>query len=383
MSSLYILGNGFDLSHGLPTKYDPDLRRVIEKYGAKNRTAQLIKQMYFSKTYSCDNANRRYLLDRGISEILNTELQEDEGLWRVFESRLGTVSKDVLNKLQDTLENNEDCYNACVGDWRNLAPNSDNEGEAYEWDTAYQNLENTRDRYIADFNALIDDIIDIPETINQGIEEMVKLANSLLPNTRPEFNFEQDSYFLTFNYTDTLETLYNISDNQVLHIHGRLNQENPNIVFGNMPDRITAVNNIEPARGFHEIEDICVINTTCILPQTPEAWQKGMQVDHNQLYQDLVQAFNCTNKELIKQVTVEDLETFLCEAKIDKFIIIGHSLSEVDLKYFQWLIGEFPYAKWLVSYHRCSERKEFAHKLEKLGLTKLQYKLICVEDLKL
>lgn len=383
MSSLYILGNGFDLNHELPTKYEPDLRHVLEKCGTRNRTAQLIKQMYFSKADLYDNANYIHPLDIGINEIFNTELQEDKDLWCVFESRLGVVSKYVLNKLQDTLENNKYYYDEYVGDWRNLAPNSSNGDEAYEWDTAYQNLENTRDGYITNFNALINDIIDIPETINQCIKEMVEQANSLLPNTSLKFHFEQDSYFLTFNYTDTLETVYNLSDNQVLHIHGRVNRENSNIVFGNMPDKTTIVNNAELAKRFHDKESICVRNAKYLLPQTQEAWQEAMQVNHNQLKLDLVQALNCTHKELIKQVMVEELETFLYEAKIDNVIVIGHSLSEVDLKYFLWLRRELPYAKWLVSYYSHSEREKFTRTLEKIGLTKLQYKLIHVEDLKL
>ena len=31
MSRLYIIGNGFDLLHKLPTKFDPDFKNIAEK----------------------------------------------------------------------------------------------------------------------------------------------------------------------------------------------------------------------------------------------------------------------------------------------------------------------------------------------------------------
>ena len=36
MSRLYIIGNGFDLLHKLPTKFDPDFKNIAEKNQKKH-----------------------------------------------------------------------------------------------------------------------------------------------------------------------------------------------------------------------------------------------------------------------------------------------------------------------------------------------------------
>lgn len=51
--------------------------------------------------------------------------------------------------------------------------------------------------------------------------------------TAPQYtNIEKDdSYFINFNYTDTIEWLYKIQDDRVLHIHGRASKHDK-LIFG-------------------------------------------------------------------------------------------------------------------------------------------------------
>ena len=65
------------------------------------------------------------------------------------------------------------------------------------------------------------------------IEELTNAFNTWvhqirIPN-RKIFKFNDDSLFLSFNYTETLQKNYNIKD--ILHIHGQRNTENK-IIFG-------------------------------------------------------------------------------------------------------------------------------------------------------
>lgn len=35
-NKLYIIGNGFDLAHNLPTRFDPDFKNITSKYEFEN-----------------------------------------------------------------------------------------------------------------------------------------------------------------------------------------------------------------------------------------------------------------------------------------------------------------------------------------------------------
>ena len=54
-----------------------------------------------------------------------------------------------------------------------------------------------------------------------------KWAKSIEISHHKVISLNPNSIFLTFNYTDTLEELYAIPENQILHIHGLTSIEKP------------------------------------------------------------------------------------------------------------------------------------------------------------
>ncbi|EHJ52715.1 Uncharacterised protein [Streptococcus macacae NCTC 11558] len=45
-NKLFIIGNGFDLAHGLPTKFDPDFKKIAEN----NEVDPSFWELYQSQT---------------------------------------------------------------------------------------------------------------------------------------------------------------------------------------------------------------------------------------------------------------------------------------------------------------------------------------------
>ena len=116
--------------------------------------------------------------------VENFSLEEDidVDLWSDFENALGRIDFNYT-----ILESSSDSESAKVG---------------------YCNMHKTKDNIEKFFKKWIESI---------KIEKVRK------------YNFVEDDYFVTFNYTKTLEEIYGIKENRIWHIHGK---QGGNLIFG-------------------------------------------------------------------------------------------------------------------------------------------------------
>lgn len=174
MNTLYIIGNGFDIAHGLDTRYWK-LREFIEE-----NDPEFLRQ--FEELYDIQPLdNTEYGYTNTAQEQWNKEVDHD--LWSEFEKFMGTpnitnmleLSTSVTEGLPtDGIRHHMDLY------WK----------EQYGFISKLQN-------YVKDWI----------ETIDTSNIEAKKTA---LINS--------SDWFFNFNYTDLLEKTYRIEN--VLHIHG-------------------------------------------------------------------------------------------------------------------------------------------------------------------
>lgn len=152
MRNLIILGNGFDLAHGLQTKYS-DFRDYIW------------------------NNNREFY------EQLTKYIFEDD-LWNDFENALGSFDDGEIKEMSKA---------------------------------AYLNYD---DNYY-NYDRAISDELEFSTKISEYLLEWVK---SIDIKTKPAVSrkiINNDNIFINFNYTDILEKVYDIVNNNILYIHGR------------------------------------------------------------------------------------------------------------------------------------------------------------------
>lgn len=192
MKRLFIIGNGFDIAHKLNTKYSAFREYLLEQYPKAIYQYAIIPEPF--KT------------DQG------EELFDDEAvvgfLIKIIDeaSRLG----DEWGDLEDTLGKLD--YDSLLDDW-----DEDNEDDG-KYSELYRNEDNGR---------LIKEIVIM---IKKYFSEWINQIQ--ISNSKPIKNFENlidksNDLFLTFNYTMTLEELYDAKN--VIHIHG---QQGDNLVFG-------------------------------------------------------------------------------------------------------------------------------------------------------
>lgn len=170
---LYIVGNGFDIHHDVPSQY--------KAFG------QFLKRV---DSYTYDQLERYFDVNKDF--------------WNTFETQLAEIDTDLL------FDDAASCL-ASYGDddW------SDAGHHDYEYELE-QVVEAISSKLQLRFSEWVRQLIIPPPAL---------ISSKLLP-------LRTDARYLTFNYTDTLQRLYGIKDTSVLHIHGAATCANEQLILG-------------------------------------------------------------------------------------------------------------------------------------------------------
>lgn len=280
MSKLYVIGNGFDLHHGLPTSYND-----FHKYVQKNYPE----------------------IENDLEEFFCLDLDKND-LWSDFENGLGTFSwKSFFD------EHNQ----------------IDLEDENFKPSEAF-GLEDD----------LIQETDELIARIRFAFEDWI--AQISLDSVTKKLEIDTKSKFLSFNYSLTLEMVYGVSNQNLLHIHGEIENNLGSLIFG------------------HNQE----------LEQEDELDENG---DSNRtLFSDSENVVKRTYYSFQKPVndTIEkNINFFESLSDIEEIIILGHSLNSIDIPYLKE-IKKYVNDKciWNVSFYKNEEVAEHQDALNKIDV---------------
>lgn len=262
---LVIIGNGFDLAHGLKSSYRDFGDYIENKYPA-----------FYTNLISAFN--------------------NDSGIWGDFEAALPLCGNELENNglqmMQERLQEID------------YTP-TDDEGIKY-W---------LKDQY---------------NFINRLPSVLRNWANSILrPPIRCCYKsslFEADAKYLTFNYTQTLECLYFIKSEQVLHIHGSVASLSEPLIMGHGDlQSITCVQNrVEEAKSEHDSITTAVYD--CVLKYLQSSYKNSSSIiSKNSAFFDGLD-------------------------NVDEIEVIGCSLSKADEPYFAAIESKC-HKHWTFYYH--------------------------------
>ena len=267
MVKLYIIGNGFDKAHKLLTGYDNFKKWLGNEYPTVEQN--------FSK-----------LLEKFIS----SEAKKVNDLWCSLE--------ESLTKFDNSF------FEEAAGDYYN------------EDLTEYENVS-------------LQELEQVIRVFNQLKWAFSKWVNSIKINpARIPYNLSPDDYYMTFNYTSTLETIYGIPQKAIFHVH---ELQNSDIIMGH--------NN-----NYHS-----AFNHTGILPNGDVELMHGIAEDNYKI-QELRYVVQQVQELLYKPIE-EKLIPALDKWLVDKdnpaeIIVLGHSYGMVDSKYFRFLKEKYPDSSW-------------------------------------
>lgn len=163
--NLCIIGNGFDMHHGLETGYS-SFYEYLTRNGKGDFASQL--ESFFQTEYVDENGHHRFLL------------------WSDLEKAIGAYDLDhIFHESTDWIEIDYD----------------------HMMQTSAQ-IEDSPDTFLA--------------PLLEGLpSEMEKWIGSVgLKGVDADVVFPVPSIFLSFNYTRTIEEVYHVPEHKVLHIHG-------------------------------------------------------------------------------------------------------------------------------------------------------------------
>lgn len=292
MKTLYIIGNGFDCAHSMPVCYKC-FKHYLESNNGQN--AECVCCMYY-KQKQCTKKDC-YLLS-----LLNTAITDKEN-WSDFEEALAKLDFTVL-------------VDVC----------------------SYKSF----DQLIDNFSACLQ------EAFHSWINHIV-----VPPSECCKFKFDTSAYFVTFNYTMTLEQMYNIESSKIYHIHCSTNGQQSNgekYVFGHSSD-------------CNQIKNCMTSLKTKVQDNVLEEW--------------------CEELARLKKETFtiqRELSALLQQADLEnpQIKIIGHSFGRVDYDYFGIMRELFPKAKWTYYYHNaeglCGAQNNVNLFMKEKGVIDITYK---------
>ncbi|CAI9686768.1 hypothetical protein EAVNVH72_03483 [Elizabethkingia anophelis] len=323
MKTLYIIGNGFDIHHRLDTRYQSFANYLAEN---DSEVYDLLLNYY------------------GLPDITNPELTDEEyALWSRFEQALADL--DYIAVLED---NSDYMANPGAEDFR------DRDWHSYqiEMELIIKDLTTT---LISDFNNFILEVQygSIPD------DTLIVL--------------EDDSHFLNFNYTETLQESYNIPENRITYIHNRADANNCTLILGHGTDPANfEEKEEEPPQGLSEEEFY--------------EWRERKADEYDYSYESAKQEILSYYTKAFKNtlsIVESNIGFFSNLAEVEKVIVLGHSISEVDLKYFEVLKDKLNESViWYVSYYSELEKQAHLETLQKLGINNNNIIQIKITDLK-
>lgn len=292
---LFIIGNGFDRGHGLPTTYW-DFRTFLED----EHWEFLIPFEQNYSIYPTDESEPYY--QAGAHSRSRGNL-----LWNDLETNLANIDLDRI-------------IDAAV----HMDLGLENE---------YDILDTLEHHYTSEYKYI--------EELAIYLDEWVKTIN--LDNARTRTSLirpDEEAIYITFNYTQVLETVYEIDPYEVIHIHGSIREEDVDPVLGHGNREI--IDRMREDR--HKAED--------------QLNEKAMSI-HRTMEKYLTETY----KDISEYIP--DLRR-LRGKDIDEIIVIGHSLSGVDIPYFKEIdLLTSRVASWTVYYYSPAEENPMLESLLK------------------
>lgn len=187
--------------------------------------------------------------------------------------------------------------------------------------------------------------------------------------------------YINFNYTNTLENIYNIASNSIFHIHGNLK----NIDRGDILDWfITHFTTIEEAENAEQVR-VDILNNDTIREKLQfgsvknnveeikrELLKKCGQDEVNlksikAAIDHIIEFSNASAKDLKKNYS--KLREFINNKNIDEVVVMGHSILGVDISYYEEIIvPKYKNCRWKFYCHSDNDKIAVEQFTKKFGI---------------
>ncbi|MCO7248828.1 bacteriophage abortive infection AbiH family protein [Pseudoalteromonas sp. Ps84H-4] len=309
MDKLYIIGNGFDLHHGLPTSY----KGFCNYLKLHNPTV-------------LDNLNKSFSYP-----------SSDDDIWCRFEENLSFIDLQFLDDI------------ICE-----YIPNLSSDDYFRDMAACHRESE------------II--IFSLTEGLRNEFSNYIQLASKYNVDSSRLLDIDRDAFYISFNYTKTLEYYYRINSDKILYIHGTFD-DREDIVLGHAVDPDNFIQEKEhesPPAG--------------LTPEENEQWNDYMSDQHipflDEAREELASYYGRSYKNPEKIIEYNS-EFFAGLNVINSVFVLGHSMSDVDIRYFEAIKEHVQIdCHWTVSFYSEAEKKYLEGVLLGLGIPATSFNLV-------
>lgn len=294
-TSLFIIGNGFDLMHEIPSGYS-NFRDSISK-----------------------NSILKFTLE--------TYIKTDD-IWGNFESSLAYLDRESMLYTIDMWLNNFD-----------VLDEDDDDFSAAHYFAAQETA--TDPVYVL--------TQELPKRFRKWIESLryngqIKPLKGLLNrNTR----------YINFNYTEFLESIYGVHKENILYIHGDRRDKKSQLVLGHghntdaifeewyqaNKNRKEYQPKINKGKVKYDRNDNPVYLGYFLKDETMGNWKSQMRYDAINNMVGIIEDYYDDSAKKTEEVLKKNKDYFKTLSNIKNIVVIGHSLSDVDDPYFKEIIN--------------------------------------------
>ena len=158
-------------------------------------------------------------------------------------------------------------------------------------------------------------------------------------HVKADVPLNKDAYFITFNYTDTLERCYGVPNKQIFYIHGRANSDD-DLILGSG------------------------ISSGEIIENKFNGEYTGDE-DHDNLISEVGRL-----KKPVYKIIHRNPQVFKKHEKLKAITIMGFSFSEIDIPYLQHLNTLNPQVvKWNLCFHSLEDLRRIVKFVEASGIS--------------
>lgn len=277
-----------------------------------------------------DDFNKYYYMDS------NPEL------WADFEANLSNLDTElVLDELSDYLPG------SFGGDFQDL------------------------DRYA--FQIEIEMLVDrLTTEMKSEFKNFIVNACNVNSDKKNNIKFIANSNFISFNYSNTLEKNYKIAREDILYIHGSA-FENDSIILGH---------GVDPSKFTNDLVE--AVPPEDLTEEELEMWYQEMSDKFDYEYELGVTEVNkylAASFKSSAEIINENKSYFASLQEIDTVVILGHSMSDVDMPYFDEISKRIKKNSfWFVSYYSDAEHGELYSSVQQFAQSDNYIELFKIDD---
>ena len=335
--TLYIIGNGFDLHHGIASKYS-DFKIYLAKH------------------------------DRDLLYALE-HLYDCKDIWGDFEQNLLTISRETfinyINPLFPVNEVDDEDFT-----YAELFLSQDSAGNLVD-----ELTENLRKRFHQWIRTLI-----MPSGYEQRIIEL-----------------DPNALFVSFNYTDFIEVVYKIPTHQICYLHGKKSDKTGSIILGHGESSENSLDNwlkqndkkrrfqprIKNKRNKYYNNSNPTYLAYFLEDETKGNWRSEARYHAINFAAERIEDYYEQSFKNFDKV-LQTHKSFISSLnKIKKIIVIGHSLSKVDMPYFEKILevnGDPKNIEWEVSFHSNASLNRINEYAQELNINPIYIEKFRLDD---